>query len=375
MLKKRIYLDYAAGALPNPSSIHGQGVEAKTRLEKARRTVAGVIGSRPDEIIFTSGGTEGNNLSLLGLLEKGDHCVSTLFEHPSVLGPLAELEKRGVEVTYLRPTSGGLILAKEVKRALKPNTKLASIIYVQNEIGTVQDLKEIRKSIGKEVLLHTDACQAPGLLPIRPRELGVDLMTFNGHKICAPAGLPHRPAGLPASSAGIGFLFVRNGVSLKSLFFGGGQEKGLRSGTQNVEGVMALAEVLALAEKNRQKESARLTALRDYFRDRVLKEIPDAILNGHPVKRVANNINISFLGADSEYLVLALDKEGVAVSAGSACVSGQSDSSYVIMAIKNDPRYAQSAVRFSLGRETKKSDLDYVFKKLKKIVAKARWKI
>ena len=200
MLKKRVYLDYAAGSLPNPSAIHAEGVAASKRLEGARQKIAAVIEARPDEIFMTSGGTEGNNLALFGLLEAGDHVISSLFEHPSVLEPLGRLQDMGVKVTYLKPDGRGLISGQAVKQALRPETKLVSLIYAQNEIGVIQDLNQIRRAIGKNILLHTDACQAPGLVPIEPKKLGVDLMTFNGHKIYAPAST--------------GFLFVRRGMSL-----------------------------------------------------------------------------------------------------------------------------------------------------------------
>ena len=335
---KQIFLDVAAGT-QNPSSLHAGGVLAKMKLEKARAKVARVLFSQPDEIIFTSGGTEGNNLAVFGLRPR--HLVTTELEHASILEPAGTLN-----VTFLNDLS-------KLEKSLRYDTDLVSVIYAHNETGAIQPIREVAKTIRKfrqknktqRPYLHVDACQAPRYLDLNVQKLGVDLMTLNGSKLGVP---------------GVGCLFVRRGISLKPILLGGGQEKGLRSGTQNVAGVIKFAKALELASKNRDEESKKVFKLRDYFISGLLK-LPGAKLNGPGGEwRLANNVNISFDGLLGEQIVLELDAKGVAVSTGSACS----------IPVRNDPRAIINSVRFSLAPETRKKDLDYVLRILPKILEK-----
>ncbi|MCC6290481.1 cysteine desulfurase [Candidatus Nomurabacteria bacterium] len=335
---KQIFLDAAAGPR-NPSSLHASGVVAKIKLEKARDKVARVLFSQPDEIIFTSGGTEGNNLAIFGLRPR--HLIVTELEHASVLEPAATLN-----ATFLKDISS-------LKESLRRETDLVSIIYAHNETGVILPIREVAKSVRKfrqknkthQPYLHIDACQAPRYLDLNVQKLGVDLMTLNGSKLGVP---------------GVGCLFVRRGVSLSPVFLGGGQEKGLRSGTENVEGITRFARALELASKNRNRESKRVAKLRDYFISELLK-LPGVKLNGPEGEwRLANNVNVSFDGLLGEQIALELDAKGVAVSTGSACSISARNNSHVII----------NSVRFSLATETRKKDLDYVLKVLPRILEK-----
>ncbi|MBI2097972.1 MAG: cysteine desulfurase [Candidatus Vogelbacteria bacterium] len=378
---KRIYLDTAAG-FNNPSSIHVEGVAAAKALDSARALTAAILGTRAEEIIFTSGGTESNNLAIFGLVRtfgKG-HIITTAIEHASVLEPCRSLEREGWAVTYLPVKPDGLTDPAVFARALRPDTVLVSIAYANNEIGVIQPLRELARVVRKfrnvkhrnvqhrmsnkmcdirclTPIFHTDACQAPRFLDCRVPALGVDMMTLNSGKIYGPKG--------------VGCLYVRQGIKLSPLLLGGGQERGLRSGTENVPGIVGLAAALRLGAKLREKESVRLAKLRDYFIEKLLA-LPGVVLNGSAESRLPNNINVSFVGADSEYLVLALDAAGVACSSGSACSTHLQDSSYVIQALGGNQERARSAVRFTLGRDTTKRDLDYVLKILPGILSRSR---
>ena len=360
-----INLDTAAGS-DNPSSLHASGVRAARALNDARKTVARILDAHDDEIIFTSGGTEANNLAIFGLTKgsKKSHIITSVIEHASILEPSRQLEREGWSVTYLPVKSDGLIDLKELAQALRPDTVQVSIGYANNEIGVIQPIREISKIIRQfkkaksykleaNPYFHTDACQAPRFLDCRVSTLGVDLMTLNSGKIYGPEG--------------VGCLYVRRGVNLSPLIYGGGQERGIRNGTENVKGIVGFADALALCAKLREKESARLTKLRDYFIDRLLK-LPGVVLNGSRKSRLPNNVNVSFVGADSESVVLNLDAQGVYVSSGSACSTHTKDFSYVVQALGYQPEAARSAVRFTLDRATTKRDLDYVLKILPDIL-------
>lgn len=377
---KRIYLDHAAttpqesrvleimrkvGAevYGNPSSIHKEGVMAKKVLEEAKRSVADILHAHPDEIIFTSGGTESNNLAIFGTIEniwtsdvqiknnRRAHIIVSNIEHPSVLECVREIERRGAEVTYLPISSDGIVSSKSVKEALRGNTVLVSVMYANNEIGMIQPIGEIAKVIrqhnkaGGKVVFHTDACQAVNYLDMNVLKLGVDMMTFNASKIYGPKG--------------IGALFVKRGVTLAPQIFGGGQEGGVRSGTENVAAIAGFAEAVRIAEKMKEKESVRLAKLRDFLIHEILTKIPDTVLNGSASERLPNNANISFLGADAEEMVIALDARGIAASTGSACANISRDGkvSSVILALDGDRIRAMGSVRFTFGRETKKEDI------------------
>lgn len=398
-MKKRVYLDYAAATymdprvkkamdnffikdFGNPSSLYFEARKARRAVDLSRSQIAKIINAKQDEIIFTNGGTESDNLAILGVAgkfaqnspflkdghkgksyEKANsglpHIITAKFEHHAVLGPCKFLEKQGFDVTYLDIGEDGIVKLEDVEKALQPYTILVSIMYANNEIGTIQPIAEIGEILkNHRAVFHTDACQAAGYLDLNVEKLGVDLMTVNGSKIYGPKG--------------IGFLYAKRGIRLAPLMHGGEQERGLRPGTENVPAIVGLAKALELVQKQKTKESKRLTALRDYFIKRLTKEIPKTFLNGHSKKRLPNNINISILGVEGEAVVLYLDDAGIACSTGSACSSERLEPSHVIMAIRNDYAYSHGSIRFSLGKINTKKDIDYVMKILPKVVEKLR---
>lgn len=344
---RRVYLDYAAG-VGNPSSVHASGREAKHVLDDARSRVGKVLNCRPEELVFTGSGTEANNLAIFGSPQDG-HMISTNIEHHSILRPL---QKRG-DVTFVPVKQNGIIDPADIAKAIRPNTVLVSIMYANNEIGTIQPIRAIKKAIGK-IPLHTDACQAAGFLDINVQNLGVDLMTINGSKIYGPQGT--------------GALFVRRGIQLTPMILGGDQERGLRAGTENPALLMEFAKALESATARRDRESKRLTPLRDRMIASILKEIPGAHLNGDPIQRLPNNINISFENIDGEMLMLALDLKGIEVSTGSACTVISNEPSHILQAIGQ----TKGNIRMTLGRDTTKKDLEYTLQVLKKEVARLR---
>lgn len=373
-------MDSAAGAA-NPSSIHGEGVRAAAHLAAARRRAAAVLGVSPTEIVFTGGGTESNNLAVFGparfynrQFKKHPHIITSVIEHHSVLRPLQALEANGVSVTYLPVDKEGLVDPKEVERALRPETVLVSVMLANNEIGTIEPLKEIARVIRRwrqaqgtpYPYLHTDACQAPHYLDLKVPAWGVDLLTLNSAKL--------------AGGAGVGLLYVRRGLELAPLLYGGGQENGWRSGTENVKGISAFVKALEKAQGERVKVAARLTVLRDYFISQILK-LPGTVLNGPSTSlgaiapRLPNNINISFADCEAEQLVLELDARGVAASAGAACSQPGGDTSYVVKALGRSEGEAAGALRLTLGPKTTKAELDYVLKILPPILQKLRRQI
>ena len=384
IIKRIVNLDSAAGG-SNPSSIHRSGAAAARGLGNAREVVACALQVHADEIIFTSGGTEGNNLAILGAARhrvsvghsvSRVHIITSRIEHASILEPCRQLERDGFAVTYLPVNRDGLIDLKELSNALRPDTVLVSVGYANNEIGVIQPLREIAKIIRRfrniqhrvshkvcdtrcstPPYFHTDACQAPHFLDCRAPTLGVDMMTLNGDKIYGPKG--------------VGCLYVRRGVDLQPILYGGGQERGMRSGTENWPGIVGFAKALAQRVKIGEKESARLTKLRDYF-IKCLLEFPGVTLNGSLESRLPNNVNISFTDTDSESVVLGLDAAGVLASSGSACSTHTKDASYVIAALGRGPEIARSAVRFTLNCDTTKADLNYILKILPDILQRSR---
>lgn len=380
---REIYLDYAA-ATPldarvqeamdpylsreygNPSSIHKKGRVAKEAVESARRIVARILGCRPTEIIFTGSGTEAVNLAVRGLVKKRGHMVTSKIEHHAMLRAGEALEKEGVEVTYLDVDRYGLVDPKKVRDALRPDTVLVSVMYANNEIGAIEPIAEIGKVIkdyrsksqapgSKFPFFFTDSCQAAGYLDLNVQKLGVDLMALNSSKIYGPKG--------------VGCLYARGGIALEPLVYGGGQEKGLRSGTENVAGIVGFARALELAQSERVKESARLAGLRDHFIKEVLEKIPGAGLNGHPTERLANNVNISIPEIEGEVAVIYLDARGIQCSTGSACSSVSLEPSHVIKALGKSKEYAGGSLRFTLGRSTTKEEIDYAMEVLLGVVA------
>ncbi|MBP6883729.1 MAG: cysteine desulfurase [Candidatus Pacebacteria bacterium] len=360
---RKIYLDVASGARgeeANPSAIHELGVIEKNKLEQSRRTIADILDARPDEIIFTGGATESNNLAILGMT-KG-HIVTTNIEHASVL----ETCKHVGSVTFVPVEKNGIVDPKKIKKAIRPDTVLVSVMYANNEIGTIQPIREIAKEIRhyrknstrsnlvKFPLFHTDATQAVNYLPIRVESLGVDMMSWNGAKIYGPKG--------------VGALYVKRGTPIKPIMWGGEQEGGLRPGTENVTGIMALAQVMTETEKIKNKEVARVTKLRDYFISKLQKF--NLVINGDLENRLPNNVNITIPKIPSDLLVIELSARGVMASAKSACKSGDGKASYVIEAINPNLKDTDGSLRFSLGRETTKKDIDDTIKALSEILKK-----
>ena len=377
MMPKPIYLDHASttpvdprvlkAMLPyfseiyaNPSSIHEGGRKAREKVATARNAVAKILHCLPEEIIFTSGGTESINLAIKSLaLPKGNgHIITSTIEHPAVLETCRYLKTKGFVVTYLPVDKYGLISPADVIKSICQDTILISIMYANNEIGTIQPIAEIGKIAKKyKIPFHSDTCQA-GMLDLDVRKLNVDLLTLNSSKIYGPKG--------------VGILYVKKGISLEPLHHGGGQEFGLRSGTENVPGIVGFAAALELIQKKRVKENTRLSALRDDFIQQILTTIPHSTLNGHPTRRLPNNINISFAGVEAEAVVHYLSQQGIFVSSGSACSSQEIEISHVLKALGLPEKWTRGSVRFSLGRTTTKKELDIVFIALKEIISSLR---
>jgi cysteine desulfurase len=388
---KQIYLDHASTTpidkqvlkamnvcfekiYGNPGSLHKQGYTAKEVLTNARQKVAKVLNCAPQEIIFTGSGTESDNLAILGVArankQVGSSIICSSIEHHAVLNSVEHLKETGFETVLVEVDQNGVINLADLKNKITDQTVLVSVMYANNEIGTIQPVKEISKIIKETrldrqkrgiktlIYFHTDACQAAGYLELDVNSLGVDLLTLNGSKIYGPKGT--------------GVLYVRTGVNIKPIIFGGGQEGGKRSGTENVPGIVGLAKALEISDKKRKIESKRETKLRDYFIKNIIKNITRVILNGHPENRLPNNINISVLDIEGEAMLLWLDKYGIAVSTGSACDSKSLEPSHVIMALGKSYEFANSNLRFTLGRSTTKKDIDYVLAVLPKIVQDLR---
>ncbi|MBU1090181.1 cysteine desulfurase [Patescibacteria group bacterium] len=408
-----IYLDHAAttplapevleAMLPflreefgNAGSIHSKGQSAKNAIEKARRDVAEILYCEPEEIIFTSGGTESDNLALRGVLEnlsprpvlsnpakageegngskvgkresKNAHLIISEIEHPAILRAAELLKKQGIELTKIPVGKNGIVDARKIEKAIQSNTKLISVMLANNEIGTIQPIREIGKMIRKmnqeqrtknqELIFHTDAVQVGGILNLDTRHLKVDLLSLSAHKFYGPKGT--------------GILFARKGTQLAPQILGGGQERGRRAGTENVAGIVGAAAALKLAENSREKEFARLSKLRDYFVGKILAEIPRVRLNGDSKNRLPGNANFSFFGIEGESILLRLDFAGIAASSGSACASGDLEPSHVLTALGIPREWLHGSIRFTLGKSTTKKDLTRVAQVLKKIVVDLR---
>ncbi len=348
----------------NPSSFHSAGLDAKAALDSARKTIAKCMNCKPAEIIFTGSGTESCNLAIKGTayahMNQRKHIITEKTEHHAVLHSLNWLEKtHDFEVTYLDVDRYGIISLTDLEDAIRKDTILISIMYANNEIGTIQPIKEIAEIAQKHnVLFHTDACQAGGLLDIDVQKLGVDMMTLNGSKIYGMKGT--------------GLLYKRTGVEVEAWIHGGGHEFGLRAGTENIPGLVGLAKALELSQNERDVESKRLTELREYLINTILENIPETFLNGHPTKRLPNNANISFLNVEGEAMALMLDREGIFISSGSACTSQSLKPSHVILALGLPYEASHGAIRFSLGKRTTKEDIDFLLEKLPGIVERLR---
>jgi cysteine desulfurase len=357
-------LPYFDARFGNASSMYRSGRRAAQALNDARGTVARILGSLPEEIIFTGSGTESDNLAILGGARanraSGKHVIVSAIEHKAVLESANTLEREGFEVSIAPVHSNGLIDLDAFEKLLRDDTILVSIMYANNEVGTIEPIAHIAAIIKKHrgqknfPLFHTDACQAAGLLPLNVQKLGVDLMTVNGSKIYGPKG--------------VGLLYKKKGVLIEPIIVGGEQERGLRAGTESVPLIVGLAEALSLAEAFRDDEAARLTELRDYFIAEVRKKIPQALLNGHEHERLPNNAHFSFPDIEGESILLMLDQAGIEVSTGSACSARDLKPSYVLLALGQNAELAHGSVRITLGRYTTREDIDYVLSVLPNVV-------
>ena len=362
-------LPYIIDEPGNPSSFHMPGKRVKDAVEASRKLVSSHLGCRADEVVFTSGGTESDNLAILGYARanaaRGKHIVTTAIEHHAVLEAVERLEKEGFDVSIIGVEPNGVVDAAKVLDAIREDTILVSVMLANNEIGTVQPvadigrgIKKLRESNKSIAVLHTDACQAAGYMDLDIRKLHVEMLTLNGSKIYGPKG--------------VGVLYVRRGLKIEPLMFGGAQESRLRPGTENVAGIVGLAKALDICVSRRESEAARMLELRDMLIDGVLESIPKTRLNGDRESRLPNNANISFLDIEGEALLLYLDAKGVAASTGSACTSASLDPSHVVLALGVPFEVAHGSIRFSLGRSTTKKDIDYVLGVLPEIVEKLR---
>jgi len=328
----------------NPNSNHLQGRLAKNAVEQSRAKVAKILNCKPSEIIFTSGGTESINLAIQGIARaiknKGKHIITTKIEHPAVLETCKYLKQNeGFEITYLDVDNCGFVDIQQLQKSIQQDTILITAMYANNEIGTIQQIQKIAEiAREKKVYFHTDACQAAGMLELNVKELNIDLMTLNASKINGPKGS--------------GILYVKSGVQIMPLIFGGGQENGLRSGTENVPAITGFAKALEIAQKQKKTQTKKITAIRDNMIKNLLQKIPSAKLNGPKTQRLANNINISIKGIDGDAIVSALDEQGILASTGSACTNSKIEQSHVLLAIGLDEETAMGTIRLTLGKQT-----------------------
>jgi cysteine desulfurase len=344
----------------NASSIHHHGQSTRAAVERARESVASMLGCRPSEIVFTSGGTEGDNLALFGLIKAGDHVITSTIEHHAVLNACKQAEKRGCDITFVPVDVRGLVDPADVQRALHKNTKLISIMMANNETGVVQRVEEIgRVAREADVYFHTDAVQAAGKVPIDVKEIGCDLLSISGHKMHAPQG--------------IGALYVRKGTLIEPLFYGGNHERQRRAGTENVAGIVGLGKAAEIAQAGFADGTiARLTKLRDRLQSEITGCLDDVGVNGEGAARVPTTTNIHFDHIEGEALVIALDLKGLAVSTGAACSSGAIEPSHVLTAMGLPPDRARASLRFSLGKQTTAGDVDFAFSIIPETVARLR---
>lgn len=375
----RIYLDYAATTpadlrvlaamkpyfsqkFGNPSSIHWHGMEAKEAVEKARKTVADVLGASSSEIVFTSGGTESDNFAIKGVAyskkENGNHIITSKIEHHAVLESCKYLEKRGFKITYLGVDKYGLVDPDDLKKAIKNKTVLVSVMHGNNEIGTIEPIAELAKiAKSKGIIFHTDTVQTFGHIPVKVDDLGIDLLSISAHKLYGPKG--------------VGALYIRKGIRVEPMLHGGDQENKLRASTLNVPGIVGFGKAVELAQKEIATEDKRLITLRDKLISGLLKT-KDVRLNGHRTKRLAGNINVSVLGVEGESMVLNLDLLGISCSTGSACTSSSLEPSHVLLACGLSAEVAHGSLRFSLGKYTKEKDIDWLLSVFPKVVSKLR---
>jgi cysteine desulfurase len=356
-------LPYFSEYYGNASTIYSLGAESKKAMDHARQTIADSLGAKPEEIYFTAGGSESDNWALKATAEayasKGKHIITTKIEHHAILHTCEYLEKRGFEITYLNVDRDGLISLDELKAAIRPDTILISVMFANNEIGTIEPIAEIGE-IAKEhgVLFHTDAVQAYAQVPINVDEMHIDMLSASGHKLNGPKG--------------IGFLYIRKGVKIRSFVHGGAQERSRRAGTENIPGIVGLGAAVERAMRIMDTKTRKEIELRDYLIGRLENEIPHCWLNGHRTKRLPNNINFSFLFIEGESMLIMLDMKGICASSGSACTSGSLDPSHVLLAIGLKHEEAHGSLRLTLSEDSTKEEMDIVAEEVKKIVQRLR---
>jgi cysteine desulfurase len=377
---KRVYLDYAATTpvhpevirvmapylselWGNPSSIHACGLEARAAVEEAREKIASLIGAHKNEIYFTSGGTEADNWALKGAAhanrKKGGHIITSMVEHHAILATCKYLEENGFSVTYVPVDGYGIVDPDSVRKAITPKTILISIMLANNEVGSIEPIKEIvgiAKAAG--IYFHTDAVQAVGHIPVDVKKVGVDMLSMSAHKLYGPKG--------------IGVLYIHAGTRIEPLMHGGGQEKQMRAGTENVPGIVGFGKAADLAQGEMDEEATRLNRLRDLLMNGILEKIEGARLNGHPTKRLPNNLNISFESVEGEAVCLNLDLVNICAATGSACSSESMEASHVLLAMGLSPEMARGSLRFSMGKWSTEGDIKYVIEKLPEVVSRLR---
>jgi cysteine desulfurase len=354
---------YFTNSFGNASTLYSLGREAKNAMESARQEVASIIGAEPKEIIFTSGGTESDNIALLGtarkLKNKGKHIITSDIEHPAVDETCKYLEKNGYTVTYLPVYEEGIVRVKDLEDAITDETILITIMHANNEIGTIQPIAEIGKIANERgIYFHTDAVQTVGKIPVNVKEMNVDMLSLSSHKLYGPKG--------------IGALYIKKGVRIEPIMYGGGHERGFRPGTENVPGIVGLGKACSIASQNLEDNARKLTTLRDKLIDTVLDENKDSYLNGHRTKRLPNNANFRFDAIEGESLILHLDSKGIAASTGSACSSTKLEASHVLLAIGLEKEEAHGSLRISLGTENTEENIEYAITAIKEVVEKLR---
>lgn len=347
----------------NPSSLHSYGREALAAVDEARAVIAKLLNAQPNEIYFTSGGTESDNWALRGAAKiygkQGKHIITTAIEHPAMMETCKKLTREGFDVTYIGVNADGRVDVEELKKAVRDDTILVSVMFANNEMGAIQPISEIGAFCREEgVLFHTDAVQAAGTIKIDVKEMNIDMLSLSAHKFHGPKG--------------IGLLYIRNGVRIEKLIVGGHQERSYRAGTTNTPGIVGMAKALEISVRDMEESNSRMMSLRDYFIERVEKEIPYCKLNGGREHRLVNNANFSFEFIEGESILMNLDLSGIAVSSGSACSSGSLEPSYVILATGAAIEEAHSSIRFSLGKDNTKEEIDYTVETLKATVEKLR---
>jgi cysteine desulfurase len=386
-MSKRIFLDYASTTpldpkvakvmapyfsknFGNPSAIYKEGLVAKAAIKEAREDIARMLNVRPEEIIFTASGTEADNLAIIGIFNAfykhqfTPHFITTTIEHPGVLEAFKCIEQQGAEVSYIKVDESGIVDPKHIAVALRPNTVLVSVMYANNEIGTIQPIRDIARVVRNYSnnnkthypYLHTDASQAANYLDLSFQKLGVDMMTLDASKIYGPKG--------------IGLLAVKRNVDIKPIIFGGGQERGLRAGTENVPYIVGMAEALTIAQTMREKESLRLSKIREFFFNSVIKKYPSVLINGDRHNRLPNNVNICFPGIDAEFAVIKLDKAGISISSASSCMNLNENSySYVVEALgQTGEKCRESSLRFTFGRATTQKEIELTLTHIQSII-------